>query len=296
MLNQETNAMAKKFKFQHSILVALLGGAALVGCGGKTGDKAATQVAAKVNGTEISLHQVNYILTKAGNLPPDQAESARKVVLERLIDQEIFAARAVEEKLDRSPETMMAIELAKREILARAATDHFLATGEKLQQNEVPKYYLLHPELFAERKIYNLQEISFPRGQGDVEAIKAQIKQGKSMEQLAEYLGQQNIEHKKNGGVRAAEQVPLEFLNQLHQAKDGDILFLSDAKDNNIVRIVATRLMPIDEQKATPAIQQYIFTKHANEMREKQLKALKAAAKIEYFGQFAKPAEEGAKK
>ena len=60
----------------------------LGGCSKKDGDKAATQVVAKVNGAEISLHQVNHVLSKAGNVPADQLERARKAAVDRLINHE----------------------------------------------------------------------------------------------------------------------------------------------------------------------------------------------------------------
>ena len=40
-----------------------------------------TQVAAKVNGEEISVHQINSLLAKTPNLTPDAAEKVRSDVL-----------------------------------------------------------------------------------------------------------------------------------------------------------------------------------------------------------------------
>ena len=101
------------------IMLPVILAISMAGCSKKDGDKVATQVVAKVNGAEISLHQVNHVLSKAGNVPADQLERARKTAVDRLIDQELLSAKAVEEKLDRTPETLMAIELARREVLAR---------------------------------------------------------------------------------------------------------------------------------------------------------------------------------
>ena len=94
------------------------------GCGKKdeadTKAKAATQVAAKVNAEEITVHQVNNILARNPNVKPEAAGEAKREILNRLIDQQLAKQEAIEAKLDRSPNVMQAIEAARSEILARA--------------------------------------------------------------------------------------------------------------------------------------------------------------------------------
>ena len=47
------------------------------------------EVAAKVNGAEISVHQINSVLAKATGVTNENAQRARKEVLDRLVDQQI---------------------------------------------------------------------------------------------------------------------------------------------------------------------------------------------------------------
>ena len=75
----------------------------IAGCGNKDAEKPkpATQIAAKVNSGEISVHQLNYVLTRtpgAGAVSPETAPKLRREVLDRLVDQELAVEKAIEKK------------------------------------------------------------------------------------------------------------------------------------------------------------------------------------------------------
>jgi EpsD family peptidyl-prolyl cis-trans isomerase len=283
----QNNPLDNLVKPASQLLSAVMAVVLLAGCTDKTGAGGASQVAAKVDGAEITLHQVNYVLSKAGNIPPEAIDMARKQVLDRLIEQELFAAKAIDEKLDRSPQTLLAIEQSRREILAAAYMDQVLASGKKLNQSDVSTYYYQNPELFAERKVYNIEEISFPIGSVAVDELKSQVAQGSNLEQLQAYLGQKNIDFKRNTGASPAEKLPLVHIKELHKAKDGQIFVLDNAGETSIVQILSTRSQPVSEAEVAPAIQQFLFNQYAADLHAKQLKPLKEQAKIEYLGVFA---------
>ena len=141
------------------LLVAVL----VAGCGDKK-DEAATaapsQVAAKVNGTELTVHQVNYALQRIPNLDPEQTKAASLQVVRNLVEQEVIAQKALDDKLDRDPAVVQALDAARRQILAEAYMSRKLGTPDEPSDAEVTDYFNQHPELFAKRKIYRLQEIS----------------------------------------------------------------------------------------------------------------------------------------
>ena len=134
-----------------------------LGCGKKDDEKKpATQVAAKVDAEEITLHQVNSVLARTPNLAPEVADRDKREVLDRLIDQQLAKQQAIAKKLDRTPAVQQALEAAKTEILARAYLEQVSAAQPAPSGDEVRKYYAEHPELFAQRRIFNLEEISIP--------------------------------------------------------------------------------------------------------------------------------------
>ena len=283
----QSKSLSHALKPASKVCSAVMAVVLLAACTDKSGAGGASQVAAKVDGAEITLHQVNYVLSKAGTVPPEAVDMARKQVLDRLIEQELFAAKAVEEKLDRSPQILLAIEQSRREILAAAYMDQVLASGKKLNKSDVSTYYYQNPELFAERKIYNLEEISFPIGVVTVDELKALVAQGNNFDQLQTYLAQKKIGFKRNAGVSPAEKLPLAHIKSLHKAKDGQIFVLDNAGETSIVQVLSTSSLPVSEAEVAPAIQQFLFNQYAADLHGKQLEPLKAQAKIEYLGVFA---------
>lgn len=278
---------------QSALAVTLMAVALLTACGSESGgEKKATQVAAKVNADEVTVHQINAALPRLNNPTPEQAKAASKQVLERLVDQQLFIQKAMEAKLDRDPQVMTAIENSKREILARSWLERAMAGAAKPKPDEIKDFYGKHPELFAERRIYQLQEVSLQLKPEQTAALGAALKGMKTLNDVVAYAKANNIPASANNSVRAAEQLPMEFAARIHTMKDGEIVAVPGKGGVAVVQIARSQSQPLTEEKATPFIEQFLQNKARMEVAQNELKALRAAAKIEYMGDFAKAAAE----
>jgi EpsD family peptidyl-prolyl cis-trans isomerase len=283
-------------KILPSLICALVIAAPLTGCNDDKSGSKATQVAAKVNGAEISVHQINAVLSKANGVTNENAAQARKEILDRLIDQQIAVEQAVAKKLDRNPDVLLNIEAARRDILARAYLEQVAAAQPKAADDEVAKYYEDHPDLFAKRRVYNLQELAIQKNGTSLDELKTMVSAGKSMEEIAGWLKSKNIPARGNAGARAAEQLPLELLPKLAQMKDGQTALIDGPQQAFIMRVLASQSAPVDEATAKPRIQQFLQNQRSTKAVTEEMKKLKEAAKIELVGDFAKPAEAPAAK
>lgn len=277
-----------------TLLLATLLVVAMAGCSKSKDGKVASQVAAKVNREEISVHQIDNMLARAGSVAPDQAKAAGKQILDRLIDQELLVQQAHDKKLDRDPRIMQAIEASKREILARAYLDQVAAAAAKPADQAVRDYYEQHPELFKERRVYNLREIAISASGDFMPKLQEQMNKGTSLADLLEWLKEQNIHFATNTGVKAAEQLPLDVLPQFHKLKDGQTAVIPTPNAILVVQVVASESQPLDVKQATPFIEQFLTNLKRTELASAEVKKLREAAKIEYVGDYAK-AEEVAK-
>ena len=285
------------------IIPLLLAVAIVSGCGkkeeaakGEATEKAVSQVAAKVNAEEITVHQINSILARNPKIPPEAATQAKYEILSRLIDQQLAKQQAIEQKLDRKPNVMQAIEAARSEILARAYLDQVAAAQPRPTPDEVKRYYDEHPELFAERRIFNLEEIVVAPQEGLAAKLTAQAAKARSLQDIAAWLKNQNIQFAPNRGVRPAEALPLELLPKLQTMKDGEIRVIETNGRLYVFRVAGSKSAPVDEKTATPRIQQFLFNQRSREVVTAEIKRLKGAANIEYVGEFTGGAAAAAEK
>src|SRR5574340_1021203 len=290
---KRTTTMQGMKKLYLPLLIAAL----VTGCGDKkdeaaTKEKGVTQVAAKVNGTELTVHQVNYALQRIPNLDKEQTKAASLQVVRSLVDQEVIAQKAQADKLDRDPMVVQALDAARRQILAEAYMARKLGAPAEPSDAEVSDYFNQHPELFAKRKIYRLQEISIKAPADKHNAIRAQLGASKTVNDFAAWLKAENYETKVAQGVKPAEQVPLPILSQLAQMPNGQAM-VANSPDGLIVIVVAdSQAQPVTLEQVKPAIQRLLQTQARQKAAKAELATLKAAAKIEYVGEFADAGKE----
>ena len=261
----------------------------VTGCGDKKDkEKPASQTAAKVNKEEVTVHQINFVLQQQRGLAPEQAASASKQVLERLIDQELALQKAQEQKLDRDPKVVQQLEAARREIIARSYVEKIAGGAPKASPAEIKVYYDTHPALFKDRRVYSLQELSIQAKPEDVAVLEAKLKSVKDVQEFLTFLKVKEFKFNANQVVRAAEQLPLASLDKFAALKDGESLFNPVPGGAQVVILVGSRSQPVDEQRAVPVVEQFLLNERKRKVVEDDLKALRSASKIEYVGEYAK--------
>ena len=275
-----------------TVLLMVLLALQLSACGERRKDRPATQPAAKVNGDEVTVQQINLALQQR-NLRPEQADAASRQVLERLVDQTLAVQKADELKLDRDIRVIQQVDAARREILARAYADKVGEAAARPSAEDVHKVYEEKPALFKERRIYNLQEIAIEARPDQVATLKEKLGTAKNIGEFIEHLKAQELRFVPSQAVRAAEQLPLSSLEAFSRMKDGQAILVPNASGAQVIVVAGSRSQPVSEEQARPAIEQFILNERRRKLVDDDLKALRAAAKIEYLGKFAEGARPG---
>lgn len=258
-------------------LVALLLAAVLAACGAPQ-PGVSGQVLARVGQQEISVHQLNRLAGQAGDL----SKAQRDALLERLVQRELAVEQALSMKLDRQPEVMLRLEEARREALAAAWADHLAPGKIAVDDNEAARYYATHPGLFAERKLYRLQELALASDSPQLAEVESRLQNGERLADIRSWLTGKESRYTDREILRLAEQLPLESVERLRQARPGQTLAFRSPKGLTVYQIKSAEVLPVDWTAAAPVIRSYLATQARNNELERELQRLRSRAKISY--------------
>jgi EpsD family peptidyl-prolyl cis-trans isomerase len=279
MKTKTQSILNTSFFFRNTLIIAM---SLFVMSGCSESKKPATQIVAKVNDDEISVHQVNTAMAKIPNVTAENADKVRAEVITKLINQQLAVQQAEKQKIDRSAEVMMMVDAAKREILTRAYLSQLVSGLPKPSEEEAGKFYDAHPELFAERRIYKVQEIIIPAANAPVAELQ-QLAADKPMEEIVNTLKAKQIPFTTNAGVRAAEQISLPILAEISKVPDGKTTVIETPQAVTVVHVVSSEVAPVSKEAALKRIPQFLMNENAKVAINEDLERLKSTAKIEYI-------------
>jgi len=261
----------------------------MAGCSKHDGaSKGGSQVVAKVNGSEITVHQLNFALSKLGKLDESQAKAASEKVLQQMVDLELLKQKSVDEKLDRDPNVLQVLEATKQQVLAQAYMQKVASKQAAPSEDDIKKFYDTHPELFSERNVYVIQEFAVKDGNEHASAIEAGINAAKTGDDIAKWLKDNNYMFSANASRKAAEQLPLELLKKMNTLKTGDTLIVKSPQALVLLFLAQVDRQPVDLEKAKPVIQQFLVNSNQQTVIKNEVATLRKEAKVEFYGDFSK--------
>ena len=283
----------KNMSMRHTVLAATVVSTAvmLAACSGHKKD--ATQSAARVDGTEITVHQINYRLQRERGLRPEQMEEAGRKVLEQLIDEQLIVERAEKVKMDKEPEAQQALAASRREVLARSYVEQSAQSVPAPTEAAMHTYFDANDALFTHRRVYTLQEYLAKVPEDRIPALRALVEGGKTAADIEAWFKAENAPFRGQSSTHPSEQIPLNSLKQLAATQDGHGLIVSAGNQVHVTYITSSTSAPVEFDRAKPAIGQFLMVDARRRVTESNLAALKTAAKIDYAPQYAALAASG---
>lgn len=276
-------------------LAAAAAAALLLGaCGGAKAPADDSQIAARIDSGEISVHQVHHVLQREPRLAAEQPQAAARKVLESLVEQEIAAQAARKQGLDRDPAVLQALQVAQREVLARAWQDRLAAAASLPSSDEIDRWYDSHPALFAQRRLYTLQEAVVALAADRLEPVRAMAAEAKGAAQLIDALQSAGVRPAARQFVQAAEDLPFGLLEPMSKLSAGESLVVPVPGGARILSVVHVHAAPVERRQANEPIAAFIQSERRRIAVEQGMKPLRDAARVEYLGSFAQAVDAAA--
>jgi EpsD family peptidyl-prolyl cis-trans isomerase len=276
----------KHTTMRQTVLTATVVSSALLlaACTGHKKD--ATQSAARVDGTEITVHQINYRLQRERGLRPEQQEEASRKILEQLIDEQLIVGKAEKNKVDLEPGAQQALAAARREVLARSYVEQAAQGVGAPTDRAMHAYYDANPDLFSRRRIYTLREYLAKMPEAQIPALRAMVEGGKPTAEVEAWFKANNVPFRAQESTHPAEQVPLNALKTLAAVQDGHGLVVSAADQVHVTYVTDSTPAPVAFDKARQAIGQYLSIESRRTATEGNLSALRSVAKVTYSAPY----------
>ncbi len=281
----------KSTTMRHTVWTATVVSSALVlaACTGHKKD--ATQSVARVDGTEITVHQLKYQMQRQ-RVRPDQEDAAAPKVLDQLIDEQLIVEKAEKTKMDLEPGARQALDSARRMVLARAYVEQATLSVPVPTEQAMRGYYDANPDLFANRRVFTLQEYLAKVPEAQVPTLRAMVEAGKPTSEVEAWFKAGNHQFQPLQSTAPAEQLQ-KVLKTLAPLPPGHGVVVSAGDQVHVTYVTSTTPAPVEFDKARQAIGQYLLNESRRKATDGNLAALRTSGKIDYAPQYAALAASG---
>lgn len=255
----------------------------LHGCG--QGEQGAT--VARVGDEAISEVELQRALSGLGVTDTASALNLRGQVVNALIDERLLSRAALNDKLDRLPEVRLSVEDAQRKVLSQAYMARRYRDLAPPSETEINDYYLEHPDLFAERRIYRMQEIDLFLPASRLAEVETRIRQSRELGDFSAWLGGQGIDTRIQQTVKPAEQIPTPFLAELANLREGQVIVqVTGTNRIRVVQLQASEAAPLSLDEARAAISSVLAARARKARLASEIRMLRRDETIEYVQGF----------
>lgn len=267
-------------------LAPMFVGLVLAGCGSGASEPS-SQTAVLVNQQEVSVHQLQHALQTQPRLSAEAPELATRKVLDALVEQELAAQAARSDGIDKDPRFVQAFEAARRELLARSYQDRLAERAVGPSSDAIDRYYDAHPGLFAQRRLYTLQETTL-RADAAMRARLAQVSRtARDPKEFAELIKGSGGAQRTRQFVQAAEDLPMGLVEALARFEEGQSLVVNGNETARIVTVVRFQLAPLDKRAAKDMIEAHLLNEQRRRLVAEGMRTLRDKATIQYASAFA---------
>lgn len=245
------------------------------------------QVVATVDGQEITLTGLNAELGGFATADPNVRAAAASATLRAIISRTILANAARAEGLDRTPEFAVERQKAIDAMLVQALASKIAAAVPPPSPEEAESYVDAHPDAFAQRKIYTVDQIR--TAQPADPALLAALKPVNTLEDAEALLTQRKIEFHRVTTDLDALTLDAKTSDSIAKLPPNEVFVIPTNGSVLISQIKQARVQPFTGEPATRFAMRLIQDQRSREATLRELAAIVArgASSVRYNRQFA---------
>ena len=236
----------------HPPIVALFAVAALLvaGCGNKAGKDQLPkgQVVASVDGEDITVHELNAELSGMPAANAAQQDALRRAVVQRLVERRALADYARQKALDELPDFTLQQHRAEEMILVGLLQRQLAGRIAPASRDDADRFIAAHPALFAQRRIYDLDQLAFDRPR-DVGLLKA-MQPMSALGDIERLLDANGIAHRRLGGQIDVLKADPRLVAAVSRLPAGDVFALPVGGQIVAAQVIGVRTVPFTGEDA----------------------------------------------
>jgi EpsD family peptidyl-prolyl cis-trans isomerase len=249
--------------------------------------KASGQTVAVVNNEEITASDLNAELASENASPTGTTQQARAQALQNLIDRRLLADQARKDGLDKSPDFINQERRGTEDLLIKMLLMRQVNTTQVPTPAEIGQFEASHPNMFANRESWSLDQLVFPI-QKDA-GVLAKIKAAKSLDEIAQALTASGVQFTKANRKLDTAVIPPAIYAQLTQLQPGEP-FIVPGPDRQVASVITGREPnPLTGDQARSLALNSMKREQIQKVLQDRVKSLKGSAKIQYQPGFAPP-------
>lgn len=249
--------------------------------------EATGQVAAVVDGEEITLQEINAELNGARLPQGADKKAASQAALQRIIERRLLAKAAKDDGLDKEQEFLLRARQVNDALLVQMLGERASRGVQVPNEGAIKTFIGQNAGSFGDRTIFTTDQIQF-RMPADPKVLQA-FAPDHTIDAVAARLTQMGIKFSRRTAELDSLQFPKAVLDQIRATPQGEPLVFPGNGGVTVAAVTGSRLAPIAGDDAKALAVQGLRNKEVATLIEQRLKAERTKAKIEYQAGFAPP-------
>lgn len=257
---------------------ALLACLALAAC--DQGEKAPSgQVVANVKGEEITRTQLKSEVEQSQARPTnaDGRKQLEQMVLQSIVARKVVAEAARKEGVEKTPEFAMLRDRAEETLLVQAYQQKLLKAVPPVSREDVTRFMAEHPDVFAQRKIFVVDQIRVARPADP--ALLAKFQPLNTMEEVVALLRAEGLQFQRGTDTLDAVGTQPEIIRQIARLPANEVFVVPTPVGVLINQVRETRVTPFTGEPAERYARQILGNQRQQEVVSRQFDSLLREAK-----------------